>query len=95
MRLLTKQQIVRCPNCGSKAERNYFTSKETIYHACPDNQVIQTECAVCDYLMVMCSLDGSVVEAQAPGTWIPANSKQVNDISNGLVKDGLKLSLVS
>ena len=62
------QQTVHCPNCGSEAMRRHFTSKETAYRLCPSQQVIQTECDACDYLMVMCSLNGAVVEAQAPGT---------------------------
>ena len=90
MRFVTKQQTVRCPNCGSKSERHYFTSKEKIYDTCGDHQVIQTECAICDYLLVICSLDGTVIEAQAPGTWIRAKSKP----DPGLLKDDLKLSLV-
>ena len=95
MRTLKNQQTVHCPNCGSKAERRYFTSEQTIYCKCPENQVIQTECTVCDYLMVMCSLDGSVIEAQAPGTWIPSHSKHSHGISNIAVHNDQALSLVS
>jgi hypothetical protein len=65
---VTYQQTVRCPNCGSEAQRRYFKSQEAIYRSCSGNQIIQTECDQCDYLMVMCSLDGSVVEAYAPTT---------------------------
>ncbi len=61
-------QKIRCPNCGSKAVRRYFTSNEAAYRNCPNKQVIYTECPVCDYLMVMCSLSGSVLEAQFSGT---------------------------
>ncbi len=68
MRLLTNQQTVRCPNCGSEAQRRYFNSNEAIHSSCSGNQVIQTECDQCDYLMVMCFLNGNVVEAYAPGT---------------------------
>ncbi|MEC4986216.1 MAG: replication restart DNA helicase PriA [Oscillatoria sp. PMC 1068.18] len=50
-------QIVRCPNCGSQCQRHYFTN----------NQLVQTECSECDYLMVNCSRTGKVVEAYAPG----------------------------
>ncbi|NJL83276.1 MAG: replication restart DNA helicase PriA [Chloroflexaceae bacterium] len=49
-------QTVRCPNCGSHAERHYL-----VVH-----QLIQTACPSCDYLMV-CSQTGNVVEAYAPG----------------------------
>ena len=60
-------QLVRCSNCGHYAQRRYFTSEETMEVVCPNNQVIQTECSACDYLMVMCSRNGQVVEAYAPG----------------------------
>ncbi|MGJ3251772.1 MAG: replication restart DNA helicase PriA [Elainellaceae cyanobacterium] len=48
---------VRCPNCGSFAERRYIA----------DRHLTQTQCPACDYLMVTCSKTGSVVEAYAPG----------------------------
>lgn len=54
------RQIVRCPNCGSHAQRNFLA-----------NHITQTQCAVCDYLMVNCSLTGKVVEAYAPGIAVP------------------------
>jgi hypothetical protein len=60
-------QLVRCPNCGSQAERHYFTSEEANYHTCPRGQIIQTECSACDYLMVMCSRNAHIVEVHAPG----------------------------
>jgi hypothetical protein len=65
---IIQQQTVRCPNCGSKAERRYFVSQESAYSFCPSHHVVQTECPACDYLMIMCSRNGSVVEAYAPGT---------------------------
>ena len=52
-------QGIRCPNCGSHAERNYLVS----------NRQTRTECPVCDYLMITCSLTGKVVEAYAPGIY--------------------------
>ncbi len=64
---MDKNQIVRCPNCGSFAKRHFFSSSQTIYMKCPEEQLTQTECPSCDYLMVMCSLNGRVVEAYAPG----------------------------
>lgn len=50
-------QQVRCPNCGSEAERHHLLS----------SQLTRTQCPACDYLMVMCSRSGRVVEAYAPG----------------------------
>jgi Zn finger protein HypA/HybF involved in hydrogenase expression len=52
-------QEVRCPNCGSYAERHHFTN----------THITQTQCPACDYLMVNCSLTGKVVEAYAPGIY--------------------------
>ncbi|MFW6359814.1 MAG: transposase [Chroococcales cyanobacterium] len=51
------KQKVRCPNCGSHAERQYIIN----------HQITQTQCPSCDYLMVNCSRTGKVVEAYAPG----------------------------
>jgi uncharacterized Zn finger protein len=45
-------QIVRCPNCGSHAERQYFTTK----------QLVQTRCASCDYSIAICTVSGKVFE---------------------------------
>ena len=52
-----------CPNCGANAIRRYFTDKKTISSSCPNQQVMQTECPVCDYLMTTCYLNGNVLEA--------------------------------
>ena len=64
-------QKVRCPNCGSYAWRNYFTSDDFSHRICPSNQVIQIECPACDYLMIMCSRNAMVIEAYAPGITSP------------------------
>ena len=52
-------QIIRCPNCGSEAERHHFLSSQTTRIQCP----------ICDYLMVTCSCTGRVIEAYAPGIY--------------------------
>ena len=54
---------IPCPNCGGVANRRYFISDEAIYPRCPGERIIQTECPECDYLLVICSLSGSVIEA--------------------------------
>ncbi|MDX1977476.1 MAG: hypothetical protein SFT94_07360 [Pseudanabaenaceae cyanobacterium bins.68] len=50
-------QTVRCPNCGSLAERTYHAVLAQV----------QTECHSCDYLMVVSTLNGQVIEAHSPG----------------------------
>ncbi len=50
-------QIVRCPNCGSPAERCYSASQQQVY----------TQCHQCDYLLATCSETGRVLESYAPG----------------------------
>jgi len=50
-------ETVRCPNCGSPAERVYQKQQG----------IVQTECSVCDYLLVRCDRTCHVVEAYAPG----------------------------
>ncbi len=57
--LNAKSMEVRCPNCGSHAERHYLASE----------QVTRTQCPTCDYLMVTCSRTGRVIEAYAPGRY--------------------------
>ncbi len=54
---MTIIQNVHCPNCGSWSERFHF----------PLLAQVKTECRTCDYLMVMCSRTGRVIESQAPG----------------------------
>lgn len=80
-------QIVRCPNCGSQAERRYFTSEAAIYRTCPSNQIIQTECSVCDYLMVMCSHNASIVEVHAPGISVSHHARGLKRFNAASVGD--------
>lgn len=51
------KQLVRCPNCGSQAERHYID----------DRHLIRTQCPSCDYLMILCAKTNRVIEAYAPG----------------------------
>ena len=69
MQTNTLTQVVRCPNCGSAAIRHYYDySNELISGSHFNELLIHTECPICDYLMKMRSVDGSVVEASAPST---------------------------
>jgi hypothetical protein len=52
-------QSIHCPNCGSHAERIYLG----------DRQIVRTQCAKCDYLMITCAVSGKVIEAYAPGIY--------------------------
>lgn len=65
---MDKTYLVRCPNCGDFATRSHFTSEESRYTSCYDNQILQTECSHCDYLMVTCSSNGNVIEAHSSST---------------------------
>lgn len=56
---ITTRQIVHCPNCGCLAERNYHSISSHI----------ETQCLVCDYLLVMCANTGRVIESYAPGIY--------------------------
>lgn len=51
---------VRCPNCGSLAERHHLVAE----------QLTRTQCPVCDYLMVTCAVTARVIEAYAPGRYL-------------------------
>lgn len=59
----TTMQRVHCPTCGSTAERYYLA----------DVEQVRTQCACCDYLMVLCARTGRVMEAYAP-SFAPALS---------------------
>ena len=50
---------IRCPNCGSHAERHHLL----------DSQLTRTQCPACDYLMVTCARTGNVIEAYSPGLY--------------------------
>lgn len=54
---MTNIQQVRCPNCGSYAEKQHF----------PAQNLISVSCSHCDYLIITCPTSGKVVEAYAPG----------------------------
>lgn len=56
------KQNIRCPNCGSEAERYYLLN----------SQLTRTQCLSCDYLLVTCSRTGKVIEAYAPGVYFQA-----------------------
>lgn len=68
-------QEVRCPNCGCQALRHILSDRLPQTLNCPNHQALQTECPACDYLMVMCTLNGAVVEGYAPGIAATASSK--------------------
>lgn len=66
-------QTVRCPNCGSLAERHHLTLVSQV----------KTECQACDYLMITCVRTGRVIEAYAPGlqaSRLIANQSKENDL---------------
>lgn len=67
---ITTRQIVHCPNCGCLAERNYHSL--TTY--------IETQCLVCDYLMIICANTGRVIESYYPGIY-PCQLSNCSQIS--------------
>lgn len=71
----TTRQIVHCPNCGCLAERNYHSL--TSY--------IETQCLVCDYLMIICANTGRVIESYYPGIYpdqLSGSQLTVNSLSS-------------
>ncbi len=64
MKTLNHQQTVCCPNCGAKAQRFFFMSYSRLRSIPQTDRIIHTECPICDYLMIMSSLNGRVIEAQ-------------------------------
>ena len=68
---MERTQTIRCPNCGSVASRKFIDNGKLThskdFSGQTNGQIIRTECPVCDYLMIMHSINGSVLEAYAPG----------------------------
>ena len=56
---MDKKTIIRCPNCGDYAQRFLSDRLPNSGHG-PMEKVLHTECAHCDYLMVMCVHSGNV-----------------------------------
>ena len=73
-------QIVRCPNCGSFAQRHHINSEQIVYRQCSTNTIIQTECPVCDYLMITCEPKGSVLEPCALGISIASGNGSLKSV---------------
>ncbi|MEL4898326.1 hypothetical protein [Crocosphaera sp. Alani8] len=74
-------QLVRCPNCGNYAQRHYFRSEEIMGEVCGNRQVIQTECSSCDYLMVIFSDNGQVIETSSLGMATTIHSKNRQNLT--------------
>jgi rubredoxin len=51
------QHQVACPNCGRQAQRIFVR----------DSQIVRTQCSSCDYLLILSSETGRVLEAYSPG----------------------------
>ena len=60
-------ESIRCPNCGAIAERHHLS-----YLA-----QVKTQCEECDYLLVMCTRSGHVLESYAPGLPSEPRSKPI------------------
>jgi phage terminase large subunit GpA-like protein len=56
------QYQVACPNCGRQAQRFFIQN----------SHVVRTQCSSCDYLLILCSSTGKVIEAYSPGISIDA-----------------------
>jgi|GEM_PF-705617 hypothetical protein len=59
-------ESVHCPNCGVIAERHHLA-----YLA-----QVKTQCEKCDYLLLMCTRSGQVLESYAPG--LPCEPQHLN-----------------
>jgi len=65
-------ESIRCPNCGSIAERHHL----------PYLAQVKTQCDDCDYLLVMCTRSGHVLESYAPG--LPSRPQVLKPIATRL-----------
>lgn len=62
-------ESIRCPNCGAIAERHHLS-----YLA-----QVKTQCEDCDYLLVICTRSGHVLESYAPG--LPSEPRPMKPIA--------------
>ncbi|MBD2186892.1 hypothetical protein [Pseudanabaena mucicola] len=62
-------ESIRCPNCGSPAERHHLSY---LGH-------VKTQCEECDYLLVTSSRSGHVLEFYAPG--LPSQPRSIQPIA--------------
>ena len=67
-------QRVHCPTCGSSAERYHLRAEK----------MTRTQCAQCDYLMILCTSTGQVIESYAPSC-LPATLATSNSASTPTV----------
>ncbi len=58
--------IIRCPHCGSAAERHKYTSSDPTYAKGLQHQENQAKYPVCAYSMVMFPFPGNVIESYVP-----------------------------
>ena len=72
---MTTTQTIPCPNCGQAAIRIHDLDVRSGCH-CPDNLLTRTECPACDYVLSICTLSGSVIEAYAPGIPLVSTPKE-------------------
>lgn len=75
---------VCCPNCGQENHRTYSLQSTIDVNLCPQRQMMKTECPHCDYLMVMCVLNGRVLETYAPGLPIASQSVTTSQARSSL-----------
>ncbi len=72
-----------CPNCGSAAER----------HTIPSRQLVRTQCATCDYLLIACQKTGRIIECYAPGVReISVRERTHATVSAGFRAESLELA---
>ena len=65
-------ESIRCSNCGAIAERHHLS-----YLA-----QVKTQCDQCDYLLIVCTRSGHVLESYAPG--LPSQPSPMRPISSRL-----------
>jgi len=70
---------VRCPDCGGLALRSHLINTVKCVNSCPENQTIKTECPSCDYLLIICSANGNVIDAHSSSTSVIARKQNIKN----------------
>ena len=78
---MNQTYTVRCSDCGSLALRTLLIDTVNKFNSCrcPGNQTVKTECPNCDYLLIICSANGKVVDAHSSSTSVIARKQNHNN----------------
>lgn len=70
---------VRCSDCGSLAIRSHLINVLGANNHSSKSHAIKTECPSCDYLLIICSASGNVIDAHSSTASIIARKQSIRN----------------